>query len=279
MDNINWYPGHMKKTRELIKENLKMVNVVIEVIDSRIPVSSRNPLIRQMTENKKRITILNKSDLSDEKANRLWAEKLSAEGSTALIANCMKGDGIQKLFRILESERDKRNRDSGRQKAFRLMIAGVPNVGKFSLINRMTGKKSTQVGDRPGVTKGKQWLTLKNGMQLLDTPGILWPKFEDPKVGLDLAFCGSIKDEILDTETLALELITVLRQEYPEMLKARYGLEELADMPLGDMEAIARNRGFILPGKKIDYTRTANTVLDEFRGGKIGRITLEWPEK
>lgn len=279
MDNINWYPGHMKKTRELIKENLKMVNVVIEVIDSRIPVSSRNPLIRQMTENKKRITILNKSDLSDEKANRLWAEKLSAEGSTALIANCMKGDGIQKLFRILESERDKRNRDSGRQKAFRLMIAGVPNVGKSSLINRMTGKKSTQVGDRPGVTKGKQWLTLKNGMQLLDTPGILWPKFEDPKVGLDLAFCGSIKDEILDTETLALELITVLRQEYPEMLKARYGLEELADMPLGDMEAIARNRGFILPGKKIDYTRTANTVLDEFRGGKIGRITLEWPEK
>ena len=279
MDNINWYPGHMKKTRELIKENLKMVNVVIEVIDSRIPVSSRNPLIRQMTENKKRITILNKSDLSDEKANRLWAEKLSAEGSTAIIANCMKGDGIQKLFRILESERDKRNRDSGRQKAFRLMIAGVPNVGKSSLINRMTGKKSTQVGDRPGVTKGKQWLTLKNGMQLLDTPGILWPKFEDPKVGLDLAFCGSIKDEILDTETLALELITVLRQEYPEMLKARYGLEELADMPLGDMEAIARNRGFILPGKKIDYTRTANTVLDEFRGGKIGRITLEWPEK
>lgn len=279
MDNINWYPGHMKKTRELIKENLKMVNVVIEVIDSRIPVSSRNPLIRQMTENKKRITILNKSDLSDEKANRLWAEKLSAEGSTALIANCMKGDGIQKLFRILESERDKRNRDSGRQKAFRLMIAGVPNVGKSSLINRMTGKKSTQVGDRPGVTKGKQWLTLKNGMQLLDTPGILWPKFEDPKVGLDLAFCGSIKDEILDTETLALELITVLRQEYPEMLKARYGLEELADMPLDDMEAIARNRGFILPGKKIDYTRTANTVLDEFRGGKIGRITLEWPEK
>lgn len=279
MDNINWYPGHMKKTRELIKENLKMVNVVIEVIDSRIPVSSRNPLIRQITENKKRITILNKSDLSDEKANRLWAEKLSAEGSTALIANCMKGDGIQKLFRILESERDKRNRDSGRQKAFRMMIAGVPNVGKSSLINRMTGKKSTQVGDRPGVTKGKQWLTLKNGMQLLDTPGILWPKFEDPKVGLDLAFCGSIKDEILDTETLALELITVLRQEYPEMLKARYGLEELADMPLDDMEAIARNRGFILPGKKIDYTRTANTVLDEFRGGKIGRITLEWPEK
>lgn len=279
MDNINWYPGHMKKTRELIKENLKMVNVVIEVIDSRIPVSGRNPLIRQITENKKRITILNKSDLSDEKANRLWAEKLSAEGSTALIANCMKGDGIQKLFRILESERDKRNRDSGRQKAFRMMIAGVPNVGKSSLINRMTGKKSTQVGDRPGVTKGKQWLTLKNGMQLLDTPGILWPKFEDPKVGLDLAFCGSIKDEILDTETLALELITVLRQEYPEMLKARYGLEELADMPLDDMEAIARNRGFILPGKKIDYTRTANTVLDEFRGGKIGRITLEWPEK
>ena len=279
IENINWYPGHMKKTREMIKQNLKMVDVIIELIDARIPVSSRNPIIHELTGNKKRITVLNKSDLSDEKANKLWAEKMKAEGSGVLIMNCMSGEGVQKLFKMLEAERDAKNEGSQRQKAFRMMIAGVPNVGKSSLINRMMGRKSTQVGDRPGVTKGKQWLTLKNGMQLLDTPGILWPKFEDPKVGLDLAFCGSIKDEILDTETLALELIKVLREGYPELLKERYKLDEIKETALEDMEAIAEKRGFLMPGKRIDYTRTANTILDEFRGGKIGRITLEWPEE
>ena len=279
IENINWYPGHMKKTREMIKQNLKMVDVIIELIDARIPVSSRNPIIHELTGNKKRITVLNKSDLSDEKANKLWAEKMKAEGSDVLIMNCMSGEGVQKLFKMLEAERDAKNEGSQRQKAFRMMIAGVPNVGKSSLINRMMGRKSTQVGDRPGVTKGKQWLTLKNGMQLLDTPGILWPKFEDPKVGLDLAFCGSIKDEILDTETLALELIKVLREGYPELLKERYKLDEIKETALEDMEAIAEKRGFLMAGKRIDYTRTANTILDEFRGGKIGRITLEWPEE
>ena len=155
------------------------------------------------------------------------------------------------------------------------MIVGVPNVGKSSLINRMTGRKSAQTGDRPGVTKGKQWLTLKNGMQLLDTPGILWPKFEDPSVGLNLAFCGSIKDEILDTATLAMELIGVLQEEYPTLLMERYKLDELSEQPLENMENIARARGFILPGKRIDYDRCARTVLDEFRAAKIGKITLE----
>ena len=163
------------------------------------------------------------------------------------------------------------------QKPFRLMIVGVPNVGKSSLINRMTGKKSAQTGDRPGVTKGKQWLKLKNNMQLLDTPGILWPKFEDPKVGLDLAFCGCIKDEVLDVPTLAMELIGVLAENYPQMLKERYKLEETAETPLENMESIAVKRGCILPGKRIDYERIGRIVLDEFRGGKIGRITLENP--
>ena len=278
IENINWYPGHMKKTRELIKENMKMVDAVIEVVDARIPVSSRNPIIHELTGSKTRVIVLNKSDLSDEKANELWAEKMRAEGSRVLIMNCMSGEGVKKLFKMLEDEQTKKNSASQRQKAFRMMIVGVPNVGKSSLINRMMGKKSTQVGDRPGVTKGKQWLTLKNGMQLLDTPGILWPKFEDQQVGLNLAFCGSIKDEILDTETLALELIKVLREGYPELLKERYKLDEIKETPLEDMEAIAGKRGFLMPGKRVDYTRTANTVLDEFRGGKIGRVTLEWPE-
>ena len=161
------------------------------------------------------------------------------------------------------------------KKPLRMMIVGVPNVGKSSLINRLTGKKSAQVGDRPGVTRGKQWLTLKNGMQLLDTPGILWPKFEDPKTGINLAYCGSIKDEIMDIATLAMELIGVLAKDYPDLLMERYKLDEILEMPLDNMEAIAMKRGFILPGKRIDYERCAKTVLDEFRSGKIGNITLE----
>ena len=165
------------------------------------------------------------------------------------------------------------------QKAYRLMIVGVPNVGKSSLINRMTGKKSAQTGDRPGVTKGKQWLKLQNGMQLLDTPGILWPKFEDPKAGMNLAFCGSIKDEILDIPTLGMELISVLAENYPQLLAERYKLDGIAETPLENMENMALKRGCILPGKRIDYERIGKLVLDEFRSGKIGRITLEQVEK
>ena len=189
--------------------------------------------------------------------------------------NCMSGQGVNQLFKTLTRLQDEKNKDQIRKKPLRMMIVGVPNVGKSSLINRMTGKKSAKTGDRPGVTKGKQWLALENGMQLLDTPGILWPKFEDPEVGLNLAFCGSIKDEILDMATLALELIKVLAADYPELLMERYKLDSLSEDGLENMEAIALKRGFILPGKRIDYERCAKTVLDEFRGGKIGRITLE----
>ena len=275
IENINWYPGHMKKTREMIQENLKMVDLVIEVIDSRIPVSSRNPIIDELVKGKKRIIILNKSDLADANEDKKWADYFAANGDEVLMMNCMLGNGVKQLFRMLEKEQDRRNADKIRKKPLRMMIVGVPNVGKSSLINRMTGKKSTKTGDRPGVTKGKQWLTLPNGMQLLDTPGILWPKFEDPEVGLNLAFCGSIKDEILDTATLAMELIGVLSEKYPELLMERYKLEEICETPLETMEAIATKRGFIFPGKRTDYERTARTVLDEFRGGKIGHITLE----
>lgn len=275
IENINWYPGHMKKTKELIIENLKMVDLVIEVIDARIPVSSRNPIIDEIVKEKKRIIILNKSDLSDKKENDKWADYFEKQGNLTLQMNCMNGTGVNQLYKMLNKEQDLKNSQSNRIKPLRLMIVGVPNVGKSSLINRMTGKKSAKTGDKPGVTRGKQWLSLKNNMQLLDTPGILWPKFEDPKAGENLAFCGSIKDEILDIATLAMDLIGVLSEEYPEELMKRYKLEEIGEQPLDTMEDIARKRGFILPGKRIDYERCAKTVLDEFRGGVIGNITLE----
>ena len=281
IENINWYPVHMKKTRELIQENLKMVDLVIEVIDARIPVSSRNPIIDDLVKGKKRIIILNKSDLSDPADNASWGEHFKKQGNMVLPMNCMSGMGVPQLYKLLNKLQDEKNEGSPRKRPLRMMIVGVPNVGKSSLINRLTGKKSAKTGDRPGVTRGKQWLSLENGMQLLDTPGILWPKFEDPKVGMNLAFCGSIKDEILDIATLAMELIGVLAKMYPEELMARYKLTELADEDmcinpaLENMEEICRKRGFIMAGKRIDYERCAKTVLDEFRGGKIGQITLE----
>lgn len=275
IENINWYPGHMKKTRELIAENLKMVDIVIEVIDARIPVSSRNPIIDELVKTKKRIIILNKSDLSDGNANNHWAEYFKRQGNMVLAMNCMSGGGVNQMYKILNRLQEEKNEGQIRRKPLRMMIVGVPNVGKSSLINRMTGKKSAKTGDRPGVTKGKQWLGLENGMQLLDTPGILWPKFEDPEVGLDLAFCGSIKDEILDVATLALELIKVLQRDYPQLLMDRYKLDGIEEDALTNMENIARKRGFILSGKRIDYERCGKTLLDEFRSGKIGNITLE----
>ncbi len=275
LGTINWYPGHMKKTRELIQANLKLVDLVIEVVDARIPLSSRNPIIDEITKDKDRLIILNKSDLADGKENERWILKFKADGNYALEMNCMDGLGVKELFRLLEKIQNEKNEKRARHKNLRTMIVGVPNVGKSSLINRMTGKKSTQTGDRPGITKGKQWITLKNRMQLLDTPGILWPKFEDPKVGINLAFCGSIKDEIISLDELALELIKWLQERYPEELKKRYKLEELEDEALDTMEKIASKRGFIMSGSRVDYERTARTVLDEFRAGLIGNITLE----
>lgn len=292
INNINWYPGHMKKTRELIQQNLKLVDLVIEMLDARIPVSSRNPVINEITGNKRRVIVLNKSDLADEESTKNWIRYFREEGHEALRLNCNKGLGFKELYAALEKIQDEVNSERALKKPLRMMVVGVPNVGKSSFINRLTGRKSAKTGDKPGVTRGKQWLSVENGMQLLDTPGILWPKFEDPKTGLYLAFCGSIRDEILDTDSLGLELIRVLSKEYPELLRSRYKLDELCEAgdycdslgreaedekeaALANMEAIAMKRGFILPGKRIDYTRTADTVLDEFRAGTIGRITLE----
>lgn len=276
VENINWYPGHMKKTRELIRENLKLVDVVVEVVDARIPVSSRNPLIHEILGDKPSIIALNKMDLADIEMNRAWLDHYREEGITSLLVNSNSGEGVRELVKELGNMSQSR-KQSRVNRPFRLMIVGVPNVGKSSLINRLSGRKSTQTGDRPGVTRGKQWIRLADGMQLLDTPGILWPRFEDPQTGKNLAFCGSIKDEIMDIPTLGMELVGYLAENYPDLLMARYKLDELLEMPLENMEAIAARRGFILPGKRIDYERTGRTVLDEFRAGTIGRITLERP--
>ena len=277
IENINWYPGHMKKTRELIKDNLKLVDLVIEVLDARIPISSRNPIIDELVGSKPRVIALNKTDIASDKETKRWREYFANEGSTPVAINAQSGSGVSNLLKLLERMENQLSEGKMRQKPLRMMIVGVPNVGKSSLINRLTGRKATQIGNKPGVTKGKQWMRLKNGMELLDTPGILWPKFEDNRVGIYLAFCGSIKDEILDLPTLALELIKVLRRDYPNLLLARYKLDdsclEYEDIDL--LDEICRRRGYILPGKRIDYDRAGKAILDDFRSGKIGRITLE----
>ena len=276
-DNINWYPGHMKKTRELIQENLKLVDLVIELLDARIPSSSRNPVIGELTASRTRLTVLNKADLADPDTTIAWEKKLAENGDFVMSLNSNSGEGVKKLLAALEKIQEEKNRDRERKKNLRMMIVGIPNVGKSSLINRLTGRKAAKTGDKPGVTRGKQWLTLSNGMMLLDTPGILWPKFEDPSAGLHLAFCGSIRDEIMDMTDLGFELIKELLEVSPDLLRARYKVSEDTEGALAVMDEIAMNRGFIMSGKRIDYERTARTVLDEFRSAAIGRISLERP--
>lgn len=275
IENINWYPGHMKKTRELIQENLKLVDLVVEVLDSRIPVSSRNPIINDLIQSKARFVVLNKADLADENATKAWLEYFKSQGNYVMALNSNQGDGIKQMLKALANIRDKNNEGRERKRPLRMMVVGIPNVGKSSLINRLTGKKAAKTGDKPGVTRGKQWLTLGDDMMLLDTPGILWPKFEDPNVGANLAFCGSIKDEIMDLPTLGMELVGKLSEVAPDLLMARYKIGQIEETPLLTMEAIAKKRGFIMSGNRIDYDRTAKTVLDEFRSSTIGRITLE----
>ena len=274
MENINWYPGHMKKTKEMIQENLKLVDVVLEVVDSRIPISGRNPIIGELIGSKDHILLLNKVDLADKLETGRWMDFFSNQKIDVLDINSQVGAGIKSLIKKLERRNIKKS-NSGNKKNYKMMIVGVPNSGKSSLINRLTGRKSVGVGNRPGFTKGRQWVTLGNKMQLLDTPGILWPKFEDPDVGLNLAFCGSIKDEIMDISDLALKLVGVLSAKYPELLIKRYNIEGICDTPLETMEDIARKRGFIRSGRRIDYERAGRIIMDEFRLGRMGNITLE----
>lgn len=277
MKEINWYPGHMKKTRELIQENLKQIDVVLEIIDARIPVSSRNPIIDTLIQNKKRIMILNKSDLGDPGCNNAWVKYFKQKNMATLMMNANKGEGLPQLFRELEKVRSEMNLNAKRIKPLRIMIVGIPNVGKSSLINRLANRKGTQIGNKPGVTKGKQWLNIGNNVLLLDTPGILWPKFEDPSTGEKLAFIGSIRDQILDIEELVLELVDILMTEYQEQLYARYKITEDCETPQDVVDAVCRNRGFFLSGERLDNLRGSRTIIEEFRAGKIGRITLERP--
>lgn len=279
---INWYPGHMKKTKDLVRDNLKLVDVVVELLDARIPFSSRNPDIDTLTVGKPRVVVLNKADLADKEKLQKWIEYYKKLNIKAIPVDTMKGSGVNKIIdecKNVTKEKMESLKDKGRrERPIRLMIVGVPNVGKSSLINKLTGRKSTQTGDKPGVTKGKQWVRLKGNLELLDTPGILWPKFEDEEVALNLAFSRAIKDEVLDIETLALRLIEKLMNIEPEKLKIRYKLDSLGETPIETMDMIGKKRGFYTGGRELDYTRIATTVLNEFREGKIGNITLEVPQ-
>lgn len=280
--HINWYPGHMKKTKDLVRDNLKLVDVVVELLDARIPFSSKNPDIDKLAGNKPRVVILNKSDLADKSKLDMWIRYYKNQGIKAIPVDTLKGVGVNRLVEECKNVvKDKMNalKEKGRkERPVRVMIVGVPNVGKSSIINKLTGRKSAITGDKPGVTKGKQWVRLKGNLELLDTPGILWPKFEDQEVALNLAFCRSIKDEILDIETLALRLIRKLMEIEPQKLKERYKLENLGETDIETMDMIGRKRGFITGRKELDYARIATTVLNEFRDGKIGKISLEVPE-
>lgn len=280
---INWYPGHMKKTKDLIKSNLKLIDVVVELFDARIPISSKNPDIDVIIGNKPKIIVLNKHDLSDPKILIDWLNYYSSIGIKAIPFNSLTGEGLNKLLdAIKEATKDKVDalKKKGRKtRPMRVMIVGIPNVGKSSLINKLVGKKSAKTGNKPGVTKGKQWIRIRKDIELFDTPGILWPKIDDINVGLHLAFTGSIKDEILDTNELCLKLIEVLSEKYPQNLMKRYKLKEINEDPLITLENIGKNRGCLCAGGEIDYTKVSNIVLDEFRKGKIGKITLETPDQ
>lgn len=279
--NINWYPGHMKKTKELLQQQLKLVDVVYELMDARIPISSKNPVIDEIIANKPKVIILNKADLADDKITKLWIEHYKSEGIKAISVDTLSGQGLREV--VIEGEKAVKEKmdklvEKGRKvRAIRVMTVGIPNVGKSTIINRLAGKKSAKTGDRPGVTKGKQWIRLKGNMELLDTPGILWPKFEDQNVARNLAFTGAIRDEIMDIETLALRLLEKLWITDKDKLISRYNIEEGLSSGLEIMDNIAKNRGCIISKGEIDYTRVANMILDEFRGGKIGRISLERP--
>ena len=280
--NINWYPGHMKKTREAIQKNLPLVDVVFELLDARIPYSSQNPVIDSIVKDKPRIIILNKSDLANDKSNSLWQNHYRDSDVPSILFNSLSGKGVENILKLAsEVLKDKRKSYEDRgviNRPIRAMILGIPNVGKSTLINTLSGRKGTRTGNKPGITKVNQWIKIKGSLELLDTPGILWPKFEEEVVGLNLAFTGAIKDEILDTETLALKLIEVLMNIAPESLMKRYNIELQNATPLEIMESIANRRGCILKRGEFDYTKTSNIVLDEFRKGVIANITLELPK-
>ena len=276
---INWFPGHMRKTQREIKENLKLIEAVIEIGDARIPRSSANPDIEKLCGNKPRLILLNKSDLTESRVTREWMKELSKDNVKAIEVNCLKGKGLNQIKPALEEllkEKLERYKAKGLVNVvIRVMVVGIPNVGKSTLINKMAKNNIAKTGDRPGVTKSKQWIKTPLGIEMLDTPGVLWPKFEDERTALNLAFTGAIKDEIMDTEELSYRLVERLQKHYANELMARYKIERVFEDPLDTLDAIARKRGCLMSGGHIDYNRIAVILLDEFRGGKIGNISLE----
>lgn len=283
--NVQWFPGHMAKTRRLIKENLSMVDAVTELLDARIPLSSRNPEIESIAKGKPGIILLNKCDLADNAATAAWIKYFESKGHFALAVDCRSGKGLNAyypLVRAVLKDTIKKNEAKGMPgKALRVMVVGIPNTGKSSFINKMVGKNKAVVADRPGVTKSNQWFNIGNGIELLDTPGVLWPKFDDPAVGDKLAFIGSVKDEIVDCETMAVRLIDVLKDEYKGRIIERYKLKA-EDIDNSEsyqiLEAIGKKRGMLVSGGEINTERAAIMLLDEYRGGKLGKITMEFPK-
>ncbi len=278
--NVQWYPGHMTKARRQMQEDLKLVDLIIELTDARIPLSGRNPDIDELGRQKYRLILLNKSDLADEKATAAWRAYFEGQGLTAAALDCREKTGmkeIQAKIRQVCAQKIKRDQARGiKNRPLRAMVAGIPNVGKSTFINSFAGKACARTGNRPGVTKGRQWIRLNKEVELLDTPGILWPKFEDPLVGERLSMIGSVNDEILNLEELSLHLITYLRENYPGMLMDRYAVaEEGTDLEI--LGSVARARGCLRKGDELDYERAARLFFDDFRGGRLGRISLEMP--
>ena len=280
--NIQWYPGHMTKTRRQIEADLKQVAAVCEIVDARIPISSRNPDIDSICGNKPRIMILNRMDLADPDATKRWADHFKSKGMAVVVTDCKSRKGIssfQPAVRSVLKEKIARDAARGMNRPLRVMIVGIPNVGKSTLINQISGRKGAKAENRPGVTRGKQWVTVENSLLLLDTPGILWPKFEDPQVGMMLAYTGAVKDGILDVEELACNLIRLLWERYPTALNERYSIPLDADVPGYELlEMAGRKRGFLLARGEINTERMAQVLLEEYRNGKLGRFTLEEPE-
>ena len=281
--NIQWYPGHMTKTRRQIEADLKQVDAVCEIVDARIPASSRNPDIDAICGSKPRIVILNRMDLADPAATKRWAAYFKGKGMAAVATDCKTKRGIgefEPAVRSVLKEKLERDAARGMKRALRVMIVGIPNVGKSTLINQISGRKGAKAENRPGVTRGKQWVTVNSGLLLLDTPGILWPKFDDPEVGMKLAYTGAVKEDVIDLEELACRLMELLNKRYPQALKDRYGIDMPEDAPGYELlEAAGRKRGFLLARGEIHTERMAKVLVDEYRSGKLGKFTLEEPEE
>ena len=281
--NIQWYPGHMTKTRRQIEADLKLVDAVCEIVDARIPMSSRNPDIDVLCANKPRILVLNRMDLADPKATRLWAEHWRKQGIAVIATDCKSRKGISGFAPAVRgacAEKLARDAARGMNRPVRVMVVGIPNVGKSTLINQISGRKGAKAENRPGVTRGKQWVSVDASLQLLDTPGILWPKFDDPEVGLLLAFTGAVKEDVMDLEELACRLMERLHRFYPQTLAQRYQLQTDPGTPGWELlELAGRKRGYLMGGGQVNTERMAKVLLDEFRGGKLGAFTLEMPEE